>query len=195
MQCKCCGKHIVNYNCLNIFGDTAIKENIKDAIEKYGGITVRADETGQSCHTVCKSCFILLKGINVRIRKFALLCQRNVEKSSGGVQVGKRTFEQHKSPANKTASPSVNLNIPKRIRPSTSPNRVVTPDPQAVYRSKKTRQINCLKQGYIAVHCWQSFHLQPRNPLTNQHLRRPNLKRLAAMKSFVILDYGALRYV
>ena len=122
MQCRCCGKHIANYNCINIFGDTAIKENIKDAIEKYGGITVHADETGQSCHTICKSCFILLKGINDRIRKFALLCQQNVEISSGGVKVGKRTFEQHKSPANKTASPSVILNRPKRIRPSTSPS-------------------------------------------------------------------------
>ena len=124
MRCRCCGKHIVNYNCINIFGDTAIKENIKDAIEKYGGITVRADETGQSSHTICKSCFILLKGINDRIRKFALLCHQNAEKSSDvrDDQVGKRTFQQHKSPASKTASPSVNLNRPKRIRPSTSPS-------------------------------------------------------------------------
>ena len=150
MRCRCCCKHIVNYNCINVFGNTAIKENIKDAIEKYCGITVRADETGQSSHTICKSCFILLKGINDRIRKFALLCHQNAEKLSDvrDVQVGKRTFQQHKSPASKTASLSVNLNRPKHIR---HPHR--TSASLAEYKSKGMRQINRVKQSYITVHC------------------------------------------
>ena len=121
MHCRCCGKCVVS-NTVNIFGEIGIKENIKEAIEKYGGIIVRSEDIGKSSTSMCKSCFTLLKGINDRIKKFASLCQ-NAKTSSGetlGTSASKRTYQEQKSPG-KTLSPSVKLNVPKRIRPSTSP--------------------------------------------------------------------------
>jgi hypothetical protein len=110
---------------VNIFGEIGIKENIKEAVEKYGGIIVRSEDIGKSSTSMCKSCFTLLKGINDRIKKFASRSQ-NAKTSSGetlglGTSASKRTYQEQKSPACKTLSPSVKLNVPKRIRPSTSP--------------------------------------------------------------------------
>ncbi|CAB4018821.1 Hypothetical predicted protein [Paramuricea clavata] len=126
MRCVCCGKFSA-HNYVRLFGETAIKENIKEAIEKYGGITVSQDVVAKSSACVCKSCFILAKGINDRVKKLSLLC-RAAGKSSNQITdatAGKRTYQQQKSPSDKTFSPSVFLNRPKRIaiRPSISAAR------------------------------------------------------------------------
>ena len=47
MRCVCCGKFSA-HNYVRLFGETAIKENIKEAIEKYGGITVSVDVVAKS---------------------------------------------------------------------------------------------------------------------------------------------------
>lgn len=123
MRCVCCGKFSA-HNYVRLFGETAIKENIKEAIEKYGGITVSVDVVAKSSACVCKSCFILAKGINDRVKKLSLLCRAAGKSSSQitGATAGKRTYQQQKSPSDKTFSPSVFLNRPKRIaiRPSIS---------------------------------------------------------------------------
>ena len=120
MHCRCCRKIILNANSVDLFGKNATKENIREALEKYGGLRVGLDEKGKS--TICRSCFTLLKGINDRVRKIALLCT-NAEQSSVGASSTdgrKRTYTQQKSPASKILTPSKILNRLKRIRPATS---------------------------------------------------------------------------
>ncbi len=115
---------ILNRNFVDLYKEAVKKENILEAIAKYGGIAVR--EPGKST-VICRSCFLLVKGINDRVRKFSLLCQNNDNNRETtsyvtGPSGGKRTFQQQQSPASKAASPSLKLNKPKRIRPSTSPS-------------------------------------------------------------------------
>ena len=125
MHCRCCRKLILNRNFVDLYKEAAKKENILEAIAKYGGIAVRDNEPGKST-VICRSCFLLVKGINDRVRKFSLLCQNNNNRETTsyvtGPSGGKRTFQQQQSPASKAVSPSLKLNKPKRIRPSTSPS-------------------------------------------------------------------------
>ena len=76
MHCRCCRNLILNRNFVDLFKVAAKKENILEAIAKYGGIAVRDNEPGKST-VICRSCFLLVKGINDRVRKFSLLCQNN----------------------------------------------------------------------------------------------------------------------
>jgi hypothetical protein len=116
----------LNRNFVDLFKEIAKKENVLEAIRKYGGIAVRENEPGKSS-VICRSCFLLVKGINDRVRKFSSLCQNNdnTRKTTSYATApssGKRTFLQQQSPASKAASPSLKLNKPKRIRPFTSPS-------------------------------------------------------------------------
>ena len=120
MHCRCCRKDILSANSTYLFGKNSTKDNIREALEKYGGLKVGMNEKGKS--TICRPCFTLLKGINDRVRKIASLCANAEQSLIGAVSSSgkKRTYIQQKSPASKILTPSKALNRPKRIRSSTS---------------------------------------------------------------------------
>ena len=124
----------MNRNSVDLFGEIATKENIVEAIKKYGHVTISEQERRRG-GSICRSCFNLLKGISDRVKKFASLCQKGESSPTAVVtSSNKRTYLQQKSPSSKVCTPSKLMNRPKRIRPSTSPSRQTQSDDTAAHR-------------------------------------------------------------
>ena len=49
-------------NSVDLFGEIATKENIVEAVKKYGHVTISEQERRRG-GSICRSCFNLLKGI------------------------------------------------------------------------------------------------------------------------------------
>ena len=60
------GKHSVN-----LFGEKGLKEGIVDAVRKYGKMDITAEDIRFLSTSICQSCYLVVKGIDEKIRKFA----------------------------------------------------------------------------------------------------------------------------
>ena len=58
---------------MDLSGEIETKENIVEAIKKYGHVTISEQERRRGGST-CRSCFNLLKGISDCVKKFASFC-------------------------------------------------------------------------------------------------------------------------
>lgn len=97
--CRCCRKKIDSHY-VTLFGERATKEGIIKAVCKYGNIDVTEEDIGVLSTSICRSCYLLVKGIVERIGKFADICQEgSQDKNELKRSVGER------SPSQITVSP------------------------------------------------------------------------------------------
>ena len=62
---------------VNLFGEKGLKEGMVDAVRKYGKMDITAEDIGFLSTSICQSCYLLVKGIDEKIRKFANICQES----------------------------------------------------------------------------------------------------------------------
>ena len=85
--CLCCKKL---FNCegkkysVNLFDEKGLKEGIVDAGHKYGKMDITAEDIGFLSTSICQSCYLLVKGIHEKIRKFANICQEGCSQNENG---------------------------------------------------------------------------------------------------------------
>ena len=85
--CRCC-KKLFNRegkkHSVNLFGEKGLKEGIVDAVRKYGKMDIAAEDIGFLSTSICQSCYLLVKGIGEKIRKFANICQDSSLQNENG---------------------------------------------------------------------------------------------------------------
>ena len=118
--CRCC-KKLFNReekkHCVNLFGEKGLKEGIVDAVRKYGKMDITEEDIGFLSTSICQSCYLLVKGIEEKITKFANICQESSLKNENGQ---KRSVAE-RSPSQTAVSP---VNHSKRVKhPDEGPQR------------------------------------------------------------------------
>lgn len=75
--CLCCNSHLQKvYDCIDIFGLLALKENVAEKIQQIGGIDVRSEEflSTPTPTKICRKCFRKVTGLSKAIEQFRNLC-------------------------------------------------------------------------------------------------------------------------
>lgn len=113
MHCRCCKTFLLSsHNAVHLNEQKALAEGIGEALRKHGGIELNSSARRSSY--ICKSCYLLVKGIISRINKLSSLCQNTPKKTPF---ITEKRRNEDRSPAQSALSPSV-LSDPKRSKKS-----------------------------------------------------------------------------
>lgn len=118
--CRCCRELFSSEgkkHSVNLFGERAIKEGICEGVREYGNIDVTTKDIGVLSTSICHSCYLLVKGIIERLKKFADICKENSHSNENGQ---KRSVAE-RSPSQIAISP---VNHPKRSRNPSEKSRL-----------------------------------------------------------------------
>lgn len=122
--CRCCKNFIEkkHRHHVDLFAEKATREGICEAVRKYGNIDVTEEDIGVISTSICRSCYLFVKGIMEKVEKFQNVCLSVTENQGAEL---KRAIAD-RSPSQTAVSPSVLPELKRMHRENSSPTARVS---------------------------------------------------------------------